>query len=518
MTECEINSNLFATYMEWVNPYGKKWPWIANGGIFKQVVHSRGGNGDKLDYIRIGGNAYIEQLHPGSHDGNNHTSTLAPINVCGGEIKECYLTGRKNGAATIGSAQFWCNGGYMHEFLGAYMEPVNGDVTIKVDHALIDNFYGGGANPNQPVTGNINITVNNSYVDFFCGGPKVGDMKVGTHVNINAKSTTFGQFYGAGYGGTALTRVRTSEESPTFSQDYVFPINFDNYTTRRLKKNGGVNEFGTGYAFEYFPYSGGAGGLGVARFYVDYASLSLATVRQVNVSLNDCDLLQDYYGGGCQGRVDGDVTSILTNCRVAGNVFAGGYTAQATPCLVYPETKPQYSTYIKALAVYTPFGEVKPDTCYWTQVENFPLEGSQETYANIAEKEIYTTVDMSKMGEVHGMAAVTIAGNTHVRNSVYGGGNESPIANGQTKVIIHGEGVVVEKSIFGGGNQALVQGDTYVQVKNGTIRGNVYGAGNMADVVGKTRVVIGERDAKLDVEQDSKDEIELGAPERDHDR
>ena len=57
-----------------------------------------------------------------------------------------------------------------------------------------------------------------------------------------------------------------------------------------------------------------------------------------------------------------------------------------------------------------------------------------------------------------------------------------------------------------------------MQVKNGTIKGNVYGAGNMANVEGKTKVVIGERDAKLDVEQDSKDEIELGAPERDHDR
>ena len=511
MTECEINSSNFASNS----------PWIANGGIYHQVVHSRSGHGNKLSYIRVGGNAYIKQLHPGNHDDNFYTTTLAPINVCGGEIEECYLTGRQTErqpseyVTTEGHAYFWCNGGYIHEFLGAYMEPVNGNVTAKIDHGLIDNFYGGGANANKPVTGNINLTVNNSYVKFFCGGPKVGDMSNGTAITINADGTTFGEFYGGGYGGTALTRVRAEQNSGVnFDNDLDFPIAFTFYTKARLERNGEINEFGTGYDFEYFLYSGG-NGTGVARFYVDYASLSLATVQQVTATLVNCTLLSDFYGGGCQGRVEGNITSTLKNCIVNGSAFAGGYTATATPCLVYPTTQPAYSKYIKAIGSFTPFGTVTPNICYWTQVTNL-----KEPYADIDKKEIYTTVDMSKMGEVQGNTTLTITGSTQIAGSVYGGGNMSKVVDGQTMVIVNGADVLINNSVFGGGNQAEVTGNTNVYVKDGRINGNVFGGGNLAKVEGKTTVVIGDSnnpEFKFD-DMEEKDEIELGAPERDPNR
>ena len=480
MTECEINSSYFdGAYGS--GQYGQC-PWIANGGIYHQVVHCRGGAGNQLSYIRVGGNAYIKQLHPGNHDDNSHTTTLAPINVCGGEIDECYLTGRQPSATTTGNALFWCNGGYIHEFLGAYMEPVNGSVTAKIDHGLIDNFYGGGANANKPVTGNINITVNNSYVKFFCGGPKVGDMNNGTAITINADGTTFGEFYGGGYGGTALTRVRAAQNSGvSFSNDLDFPLDFTNYTNARLKKNGNNNEFGSGYDFEYFLYSGG-NGTGVARFYVDYASLSLATVQKVTSTLSNCTILQDFYGGGCQGRVAGDVSSTLTSCRVHGNVFGGGYTATATPCLVYPTTKPTYSKYIKATGAFTQFGTVEPTTCYWVQVSTL-----KEPYADIAKQEIYTTVDMSVMGEVTGNTTLRVDGSSQVNGGVYGGGNMSKV-KGTTTVTIETEETYLVNEVYGGANRADVGDNTTVNILAGKI-GNVFGANNQSGTKNKAITV-----------------------------
>lgn len=468
MTECEINSYSFT----------QNSPWIANGGVYHQLVHNRDGNGTKLSYIRIGGNTYIKQFYPGNHDDNTYTTTLCPVNVCGGEIEECYMSGRKSNAVTTGSVFFWCNGGYIHEFLGAYMEPVNGNVTAEIDHALIGNFYGGGANANKPVTGDISITVNNSYVGFFCGGPKVGNMSPGTTITIQADGTTFGRFYGGGYGGTALTRVRAAQNAGVqFNQDISFPLQFSNYTDNRLKKNGDDNEFGTGYGFEYFLYSGG-NGTGVARFYVDYASLSLATVRQVNSTLNGCTVLQDFYGGGCQSRVAGNVTSVLTNCRVYGNVFGGGYTATATPCLVYPTTQPTYSTYIKSAGSFTEFGNIIPDTCYWVQVATLA-----EPYADVPKQEIYTTEDMSVMGEVSGNTNVYVGGTSQVDGGVYGGGNMSRV-KGTTTVTIESEENYRINEVYGGANQADVEDNTTVNIRAGRI-GNVFGANNKSGVKSK---------------------------------
>lgn len=479
MTECEINSSYFdGAYGGGQNGLC---PWIANGGIYHQVVHCRGGAGNQLSYIRVGGKAYIKQLHPGNHDDNSHTTTLAPINVCGGEIEECYLTGRQPSATTTGNALFWCNGGYIHDFLGAYMEPVNGSVTAKIDHGLIDNFYGGGANTYKPVTGNINITVNNSYVKFFCGGPKVGDMSNGTAITINADGTTFGEFYGGGYGGTALTReMKQQNASVDFGDDLEFPLSFSNYEDVRLGKHGNVNEIGVGYDFEYFLYSGGSG-IGVARFYVDYASLSLATVQKVTSTLSNCTILQDFYGGGCQGRVAGDVNSTLTSCRVVGSVFGGGYTATATPCLVYKAEPPTYSTYLKATGSFTPFGTVDPETYYWVQVNNITTPADED------KKEIYTTVDMSLMGEVAGKTTLRVDGASQVLGGVYGGGNMSRV-KGTTNVTVETTDTYLINEVYGGANRADVGDNTTVNILSGKI-GNVFGANNQSGTKSKDIMV-----------------------------
>lgn len=77
---------------------------------------------------------------------------------------------------------------------------------------------------------------------------------------------------------------------------------------------------------EYILFAGGVGS-GVARFHTGYAQFSLATTGNVTNSLSHCTLLNDFYGAGCQGKVNETVTSALTDCTVGGNVFGGGNKA-----------------------------------------------------------------------------------------------------------------------------------------------------------------------------------------------
>ena len=77
----------------------------------------------------------------------------------------------------------YIDGGWFGQVAAAGKEGIDGDVTFKVNHALINEFYGGGTMSKDDntgfmvVTGNIDVTIDNSIVNKYCGGPKFGDMR-----------------------------------------------------------------------------------------------------------------------------------------------------------------------------------------------------------------------------------------------------------------------------------------------------------------------------------------------------
>lgn len=474
MSECEINDGDFTNND---NSHGNN-RWIANSGYFIQIVRARSGNANKLGYLQIGGNAYVEELYPGSHTDNARVTTIRPILVTGGEIEECYMTGYRAGAtATGGDIWFWSAGGKMHKWLGAYMEnpsTAGVNVTAKVDHAVIGRFFGGGTSPSARITGNIDITMNNSLVDFYCGGPEFGDMAAGKTVTTHATNTTFGEYYGAGFGGTSITYNREGNQSGVnFGNNIDFPIAFTT-TYKRLTNN---NTYGIGscYKFEFILYSGGSG-TGVARSYTGYAKFDLATTGNVTNVLNGCTVQRNYYGAGCQGKVNGTVSSTLTGCTFMGSVFGGGYKAASNEVPVYPSTEPTKSRYTKETGLFSDFGTVEPETFTWQQ------RGT--TGSDDANKILYTTTDMATLGTVTGAISLTLDGGT-VAQSVYGTGNESP-AHGGVTTLVKG-GTVVGGDVFGGGNLAQTTGNALLTVENGKA-GNLFGGGNAAGIDGTATV------------------------------
>lgn len=475
MSECEINDGSF--YTNNVPAYNRR--WIANSGYFIQIVRARSQNCAKLEYLQIGGTAYVEQLYPGPHMANSNTIALCPINVTGGEIKECFMTGKGQGTpeATGNNIYFWCAGGRIHKYLSSYVVKPSSDnckVTAVVDHARIYRFFGGGTNQTARITGDIDVTMNNSFVDFYCGGPEFGNMTEGRTVTTNATNTLFGEYYGAGYGGTSTTKRQHTDTQFTFDKDSPFPVaDFDeHYGGNRLSNNTGYGGTCINYEFEYIMYSGGTG-TGVARFYTGWSDFSLAQTGSVTSNLTNCtvgyykgDMLVggNFCGGGCQGRVAGTVESTLKDCTILRSAFGGGYKPASNKVKVYSGTAPTLSIYKRELGIFSDFGT--------PEFLEFDWEYRATPGVDATARKLYTTTQISKSGEVSGNIRLVVDGGFigHLKDDVKIGGY-----------------------VFGGGNESTSLSNTFVQVKGPAyVLRDVLGGGNQARVAGNTHVVIGE--------------------------
>ena len=484
---------------------------IINGGYFTQMVRSNKGACTKLSYYQIGGKAYIKEFYPGNHSKKNFANTLVPINVTGGEIEQCFMTGYGLGTVYGTDIYFWCAGGRIHKFLGAYMEKPkqtsgsdgNVNLTAKIDHARIYRFFGGGTTSAARITGNINITINNSLVDFYCGGPEFGDMETasGKTVTTTADHTTFREYYGAGFGGTAITYTNDEDNttefntagaatiianglsypSSFFSSHYLNPA--ANVGRLDYKTNYGI---GNCYKYEYIMHS--RGHAAVARFYTGYAMFSLAKAGSVTNTLTNCTVEGSFYGAGCQGTVDGTVTSTLTDCTILHSAYGGGYKAESNEVEVYTTTQASpLSIYYGESGVFSDFGPIPtPEIYTWEQGT-----AERKNVADAANHKLYTGTDvfLSDLGNVTGAITLTLNGHTVVSEHVFGGGNESKSLN-NTTVTIKGTSEVTG-NVYGGGNNAAVNQNTTVNLQQGThVFGNVYGGGNNGVVGGKSAVKI----------------------------
>ena len=502
MNQFELDSGYFNTS----DSDTKNYRCIINGGYFSQMVRSNDAACSKVSYFQIGGNAYIKEFYPGNHSKRTWTNPLVPINVTGGEIEECFMTGYKSEGKVSGSnIYFWCAGGKIHKFLGAYMDAPTAatvNLTAKIDHALIGRFFGGGTSPNASITGAIDVTINNSKVDFYCGGPEFSSLTAKPTVKTSATKTEFGEYYGAGFGGTSVTYFNDIDNGSYSIADAAittYPTYFNTYylnTTNGRLKNKSDYGIGTCYKFEYLYHS--ASQFLVARHFTGYAQFSLATTGNVINELNNCKIKKfaasetvlgkeatkgDFYGAGCQGMVDGTVTSTLTSCEVEGSAYGGGYQATSNEVEVYPTTAPTRSVFTKETGLFSEFGTVAPNTFTWEQGN----ESNQNTAVDCGSDgkggKLYTSKDipMSDLGNVTGDITLTLSGTTKVGYDT----------NGSRVVGVDGK--PTGGDVFGGGNESKSLGNTTVTLQDDVqIGGNVFGGGNEADVSGSTTVNIQE--------------------------
>ena len=497
-------------------------PVILLGGIYDQFVSGNGGTNNDgpynhTSYIHLGSNVYFEEFSNGVHGDAAFATTRVPISVTGGEYKRFYLSGMFNPEAALDDtdkdAEGYIDGGYFpEEVAGAGQELIDGNVTWNIINADITNFYGGGINDAKSITGDITVNIKKSRVDLYCGGPKFGNMSLGKDVTTTANDCTFEKYFGAGYGGTSYYRYRTQNDYK--KSDYSWSTWASEYERAYVAARHGIS---TSYEYEYTDRSGASDNTRVGRFYINYASLSLAETQDVSSTLTGCTIKSDFFGGGNLGKVNGNVESQLTNCTVYGSVFGAGFSATIPTVDVWPTTGfVSVPSYNGDAGVYVdgnyPDTEAEGMVVYtWSDKGSTSSPFTDDADGNW----IYTNQDLTSLGQVIGNATLTIDGDTYIQGiihgklnnsgvlvvdndkddsssegGVFGGGDASGVI-GNTEVNIMASGLrqldattTAEYNtfnVFGGGNKADVGGNVVVNMTNGVVSHDIYGGGALAN-------------------------------------
>ena len=454
-------------------------PLILMGGVIDQFVSNNSGNGitytNRTNYILLGDNVWFQLLSDGTHSDKTSPTPHRPISITGGQFDILYLSGyfRPDATACTASdgdrnAKCYIDGGKFGEVAGAGQEQIDGNVTWIIDHADIDNFYGGGINSAKPITGDIHTTIKNSRVDVFCGGPKFGNMADTKTVVTEATGCTFRKYFGAGYGGTAIYRDRIQNQFESLNYINDSKGDWANWISNSYDKSSGSSKRGNfasgkGVAVNYeYEFFGGSKG-NVARLYIDYASFSLAQTNSVTSTLNNCKVQENFYGGGSLGAVAGDATSTLTNCTVLGNVFGAGYSVDI-PTVIVRNTGgwsvvPYYNN---STAIYEEPIWQSEVTYTW---DHQSVSSGSNALVDDGLK-IKTSESLEGLGAVTGNVTLTLNGSTNVTGNVFGGGDASAVIGSGNSVTVNLKGnTTVNGDVFGGGNKGIVEGTATVNIE-----------------------------------------------------
>ena len=503
-------------------------PLILNGGIFDQYckgTKAKTTAEDHIDYVILGGNVYMPSFSPGAHvnAGAKFPTRHCAVNVLGGRINNLYLTGNFNNAVTPNKDNPHCyiDGGNFKQIAAAAKEGINGDVYFRINHSVINEFYGGSTLADKLVSGSIDVVVDNSKVTKYCGGPKFGNMADGKTVTTNASGTTFGVYYGGGNGGTSYVQYASTDktvEDATGSYDWDSSSwgNLTSYTPNTYR-SGGKNYIAD-YEMEIVNSSAGTDAKkGIFRTYLYAAQFSATNTGPITNNLTNCKVLTSFYGGGNLGGVIGDVTSTLTDTEVLGSAFGAGYSASVPEVTIYnkDKTAPTLNVYT---GIITPTPDPDPNStsttytwCYKNKTTNVVIPSGvvipnnvgtgNPTFEYEGKRYFYTEESLENLGTVTGKVTLKIEGTTTVKHSAYGGGEESGV-DGNTEVKVTGgtigttgKGGAEYGNVYGGGKgkekdvaAGLVKGNTTVSISQAsaeeptTIYHNVYGGGAYGSV------------------------------------
>lgn len=525
---------------EYYSTSGSAVPLILNNGVIDQFCSTNQDKVSNNSYMILGGHVWFKVFAPGTHGDKNTKTKHCPVNVLGGDYEKFYLSGYFSPDASTEAGDnvyFYANGGKFGEFASGGQERITGNVTIKADHIIADEFYGGGVNPknwgstNAPkyqVQGNITVSLRNSKIGTYAG-TKFSSLMSGKTITTVAENTEFGTYYGAGIGGSGLNRDRTGQSetshrslwssntssggAPNGLSGALSDYRFGQMILSSSVKQGVVVD----YEMEMIPYSGFIDDRAVGRFYRYEASLSKANANNVFSTLTNCTVNNDFYGGGFVGTVSGTANSTLTDCTIYGSVYAGGNNSDIPYIDAYDLPRKADNTfdvpwYDETEAVIHPAPRSqRVGRYYWkydaTRAYN---HGSPELGTELIDGEtkyyIYTNESFDNIGVVN-QTNLTLNGNTIVYGKAFGGGDEAPV-KGDAMVTVEGN-AYIESDVFGGGNVAPVDGTCTVKIgKPKTdfpeaeqddykvidhrpwIKGDIYGGGNEADVKGNTSVTI----------------------------
>ncbi len=502
----------------------------------------------------VGRNAYISgAIHCGTtvaYEQNVQViNTNFELNITGGRVGSVY--GASRGVNTTSKGERTINIiGSGNTTKGEYDPQVNNvfggaeqckfygntHVTLLNSH-LVTNVYGGGDAYTATTYGNITVDVINSTIkgDLYGGGKNANseidkNTGKGGDVIINIDNSSInGNIFGSGMGMTQ-TLIITDNYQYILADTkwYDTSVHPNGYYPEGWKYPLGYNTSGEidVNAHGYFPvYQEDSGDFLVGAYkqltwaeanrdqlivkvHSIYAYLSLATVENVDIKINDSIIgtktngKGNVYGGGSIAQVLGDTKiTISGNSEIYGSVYGGGdgvsipekvtvYKVQDKDTYVAPK----YSvTITDGLIVATTVNQSPNYTSSkygdFTWSNDLSLLDKTTDKGIDFEKKLLYSPNTIGLGKVKGNTTVNINGGK-VHKDVYGGGNKGQV-DGNTTVNISGD--VDITTVYAGCNQADVAGSSTLNINASekfTIT-NAFGGNNASGSIGRVFVNVG---------------------------
>ncbi len=402
-------------------------------------------------------------------------------NIYGGRFG--YVFGGGNGEigpADIGTGGISLNihGGSIGQLFGGsnHSGAISGTTNVLVDNTggcgeYIAEFFGGGNEVN--ITGDVNTTLGCGTVfgDVYGGSNQAN---ITGNVTLNITGGTYKNIFGGSKGDLA-TLPGTGHTNKEANIDGNVTLNLLGGTVQKVNNEGG-NVFGGSN------YNGNITGK--------------ITVNVLDVSTCQSFTAVNLYGAGnltaytpsssSLTSPEVNVMHIRKTNNISGNVYGGGYGASAT-VTANPKVTIGYDN-----SMTVPTGYTVPSITYATILNNVYGGGEKAPVvgyttlklqgANTTAKNMYGGGDLAP---VSGNTSVTVAGGT-LSEDVYGGGALANVgAASTTHTVTLSDGTV--RNVFGGGmgntgTEALVEGQTIVNINGGTATG-VYGGCNANGIV-----------------------------------
>ena len=424
---------------------------------------------------------------------------------CAIQVGELYGGGNM-AASNVGSVNIGCmNNGDMIDYVygGANQANITGNINLLMSGGRIGNLFGGN-NYSGDISGSITVTVNwdgscsNNYLGNVFGGGNLATF--GTEQSPKAPTvsilngTVSGNVYGGGKGNLVDGANRGKAGKVTGDPTVIIG---DDVNVHTAIVEGDV-------------YGGGDA--------ADVAGVPVVTV-------NDCNSeVGNVYGGGNAADINGATVTI--NGGTIGDVFGGGHgDKDASNPSKYADVKGNVTLNIYGGTISRVFagsnskGEItgtssltvdKSGTCDMKIGEvygggneasgkassiNIGCTGkwtSDHDNANNTDNRIgyelegigyvYGGANQADIGTAQSHSDITVDINSGIVANVFGGNNTSGTINGTITVNIEKTSESNNCSwyvgnVFGGGNLAAYTGSPAVNIKNGTVSGNVYGGG-----------------------------------------
>ncbi len=424
----------------------------------------------------------------GGGEGNNNTaptnSGAINVEIKKGEVIEAYNGNNVNGTPN-GPLNIKVSGGTVGNVFGGSKGSLAAANTtnVLITGGTIDNVYGGGNDAHTVVKSNVTIEQENGKTLLITG--YTGD------VITDGGTTTpiYGGVYGSGKGASAYvpsTNVNIGKATFTMAQD----------------GSDGASVFGGGYKAGTDEGSGTSGNTvvnintGATVYNVFGGSNQSGTVYSSTVNANAGIFTGNIYGGGnvaetnttnvnlvgsisnniiVNGGTDADTASEDVANAQYGNAFGGGKSADVTNSNVY----------LKGMTLNNVYGGSNQDGMVSNShvYINYGTIGNAFGGNNAGGSTLHSNVTVDENSENNTLSVINVFGGSNGNGAYIGyrnrNTNPAPTITGTTLVEL--KKGTVKGNVYGGGNLAVVYGDTQVNMYDGTVD-TIYGAGNMAHV------------------------------------